>query len=154
MTDTETKQPVSILLVVYTRGGEVLLLKRRTPPVGTWQSITGSLQWGEQPLNAARRELREETGIRTSRVPRKSGKINRFQIAPEALHLYADGVTENIEHVYFLQLAAPCTVQLNREEHDAYRWLPLADAIGSVWSWSNRQALEALAEQFPTKIVD
>lgn len=154
MTDTETKQPVSILLVVYTPGGEVLLLKRCTPPVGAWQSITGSLQWGEQPLTAARRELREETGIQTSRVPRKSSMVNRFQIVPEALHLYADGVNENTEHVFFLQLATPCVVQLNHEEHDAYQWLPLAYAIRSVWSWSNRQALEALAEQFPTKIVD
>jgi dATP pyrophosphohydrolase len=87
-------------------------------------------------------------------VLRESGTVNRFQIVPEALHWYADGVTENTEYVFFLELTAPCVVQLNYKEHEAYRWQPLADAIDSVWSWSNKQALEALTEQFPTKIVD
>ena len=51
-----------MLVVIYTAGGEFLLLERRKPP-GFWQSVTGSLEWGETADAAARRELIEETGI-------------------------------------------------------------------------------------------
>ena len=48
--------------MIATFAGEFLLL-RRTRPVGFWQSVTGSLEPGENPRQAARRELWEETGL-------------------------------------------------------------------------------------------
>ena len=56
------RRPESVLIVIYTTGGEFLLMERRKPP-GFWQSVTGSLEWGETADEAARRELIEETGI-------------------------------------------------------------------------------------------
>src|ERR1700724_588462 len=56
------RRPESVLIVIYTDGGEFLLLERRRPP-GFWQSVTGSLEWGEFADSAARREVIEETGI-------------------------------------------------------------------------------------------
>ncbi|HUH00249.1 MAG TPA: NUDIX domain-containing protein, partial [Gammaproteobacteria bacterium] len=56
------KRPISVLVVVHTRSGEVLLLERIQPP-GWWQSVTGSLEAGETPWDAAVRELHEETGM-------------------------------------------------------------------------------------------
>ena len=63
MADTKFKRPESVLVVVYTRTGKVLLLRRADHPE-FWQSVTGSMEWGdEQPAETAVRELREETGI-------------------------------------------------------------------------------------------
>ena len=60
---TRFKRPESVLVVVYTCTGKVLLLRRADIPE-FWQSITGSMEWGdEQPAETAARELREETGI-------------------------------------------------------------------------------------------
>ncbi len=56
------KRPESVLLIIATRSGDFLLL-RRTQPAGFWQSVTGSLEPGETPRQAAWRELREETGL-------------------------------------------------------------------------------------------
>ena len=50
------RRPESVLIVIYTDGGEFLLLERRRPP-GFWQSVTGSLEWGEFADSAARREV-------------------------------------------------------------------------------------------------
>ena len=40
--DKRFKRPESILVVIYTRHGDVLLMER-TRPAGFWQSVTGSL---------------------------------------------------------------------------------------------------------------
>jgi dihydroneopterin triphosphate diphosphatase len=57
------KIPISVLVVIHTAKGEVLLLERADHP-GFWQSVTGSLDSHDEPLiEAAARELLEETGI-------------------------------------------------------------------------------------------
>jgi len=67
------KVPVSVLVVVHTSALEVLLLERAIRP-GYWQSVTGSLDRLDEPLEeAAIREVREETGIE---VPR--GRLERW----------------------------------------------------------------------------
>ncbi len=50
------RRPESVLIVIYTAGGEFLLMERRRP-AGFWQSVTGSLVWGEMADECARREL-------------------------------------------------------------------------------------------------
>ncbi len=62
MTNDRFRVPESVLVVVYARPDQVLLLERRDRP-GFWQSVTGSLEPGEAPRDAARRELAEETGL-------------------------------------------------------------------------------------------
>ena len=56
------KRPESVLVLVYTLAGEVLMLRRKYPR-DFWQSVTGSLEWDEVPIDAAIRELQEETGL-------------------------------------------------------------------------------------------
>jgi len=56
------KQPVSALIVIYTRALEVLLLERADFP-GYWQSVTGSRDGDESLRDTAIREVREETGL-------------------------------------------------------------------------------------------
>src|SRR6476646_8960366 len=50
--------------VAVWRGGEVLLVKRgRAPFAGLWSFPGGGVELGERLEEAARREVREETGI-------------------------------------------------------------------------------------------
>jgi 8-oxo-dGTP diphosphatase len=51
-------------VVCFNAVGEVLLIQRGTPPrLGEWSIPGGKLEWGEKAINAALRELREETGV-------------------------------------------------------------------------------------------
>jgi dATP pyrophosphohydrolase len=136
------KRPESVLIVVYTRALECLLLERITPP-GFWQSVTGSLRWDETAADAAVRELAEETGLPGVGLV-DSGLTQRFPIAPEWRARYAPDVTENLEHWWYLELPQRREITLSPTEHTAYRWLALDDATALVSSWTNRAALERL----------
>ena len=139
------KRPESVLVVVHT-AAEVLLLER-TRPAGWWQSVTGSLDEGETPVEAAARELAEETGLAPAGL-RDLGLAVRFPIHPEWRHRYAPGVTENLEHAFAILVPGPVPVRLEPGAHRAFAWLPAADAVARASSWTDRQAIEAaLASQ-------
>ncbi|QID18516.1 dihydroneopterin triphosphate diphosphatase [Nitrogeniibacter mangrovi] len=141
------KRPVSVLVVVHTRTGHTLLL-RRQPPTRFWQSITGSLEPGETPHEAAVRELAEETGLIAASADLHDWQLqNRFPIPPKWAARYAPGVRFNTEHAFSLQLPAPCDVRLAPGEHDAAEWLPLHKAIDRAWSWTNRDLMRLILAQ-------
>ena len=141
------KLPVSVLVVVHTRDLQVLLLERAQRP-GYWQSVTGSLDWLEEPLEqAAAREVREETGIDAAagRLSRWN-MANTFEIYGHWRHRFAPGVTHNTEHVFGLALEVPPPVMLAPQEHTAFAWLPWPEAARRCFSWSNRDAIRMLGE--------
>jgi dATP pyrophosphohydrolase len=135
------KRPESVLVLVYTVAGEVLVLER-VWPAGLWQSVTGSLEWGELPPAAARRELAEETGL-TGIEPIDCRRMNRFPILPAWRARYAPGVRENLEHVFRVELAHRRPVTLNPKEHTRSRWMERDAAARLVFSWTNREAIWA-----------
>lgn len=56
--------PVPAVGIVCLRGEEVLLIRRGTPPrQGEWSLPGGRIEAGERAVDAALRELREETGV-------------------------------------------------------------------------------------------
>ena len=117
------KQPVSVLVVIYTADLEVLLLERADHP-GYWQSVTGSCEPGETLHDTALREVREETGLDASQYALGDWrKQNDYENYPHWRHRYSPGITRNTEHVFGLQLPHPVAVQLAPYEHLNFQWL-------------------------------
>lgn len=135
------KRPESVLVVIYSKDAQVLMLER-AEPCGFWQSVTGSLHEGESAIDAARRELNEETGLVGELI--ETGLSNTFPIIPAWRARYAPEVSHNHETVFALQLDSICTVRLNPAEHVAQVWLPREQAAQKASSWTNREAILAL----------
>ena len=146
-----SKIPESVLVVIYTPALDVLLIERADQP-GFWQSVTGSKDFADEPLDqTCIREVAEETGIVISAtelppgVPRSAlrdwGLRNVYEIYPVWLHRYAPGVTHNTEHVFGLCVPAGTLVTLSAREHLQHVWLPWRAAADRCFSPSNAEAL-------------
>ncbi len=140
--DPPFRRPESVLIVIHTAGGEFLLLERCRPP-GFWQSVTGSLEWGEMPDEAARREVVEETGI-TQGLLRNLQWTQVYDILPSFGKKYAPGVTRNLEHAFALKLVSRVPVTLSPSEHSQYRWESADGAVDLASSESNRAVIRQL----------
>jgi dATP pyrophosphohydrolase len=141
------KQPVSVLVVIYTTALEVLLLERADHP-GYWQSVTGRREADETLFDTAIREVGEETGLDTSPYVLSDWQLqNQYEIYPHWRYRYAEGVTQNTEHVFGLQLPQSTNVTIAPREHLNYQWLPWQAAADKVFSPSNREAILQLPER-------
>jgi dATP pyrophosphohydrolase len=137
------RRPESVLIAIHTDGGEFLLLERRRPS-GFWQSVTGSLEWGESADSAARREVVEETGIRQGVLVNLQW-TQVYEILPAFGKVYAPGITRNLEHAFSLRLTRPLPVVLSDLEHVQYRWVSGAEAVDMVSSSTNRAVIDSLS---------
>jgi dATP pyrophosphohydrolase len=99
---------------------ELLQLRRaREDYMGhTWQTVRGRHEGNETAWQAALRELREETGL----TPREFYKLSNM----EMFYLVHD---DTIWHApsFVAVVSRDDVVKLN-EEHDAFRWVPMASA--------------------------
>ncbi len=142
------KIPISVLVVIHTPDLQVLLIERADRP-GFWQSVTGSLDAEDEPLEAtAVREVSEETGIDARRYPLCNwNKQNQFEIFSRWSGRYPPGTTHNQEHVFSLEVPGPLPVTLAPKEHLQYVWLPWKEAAEKAFSWSNAAAIRELPER-------
>ena len=141
------KQPVSVLVMIYTPQLDVLLLERADRP-GFWQSVTGSREGEESLRETAMREVLEETGFQAEKYNFADWQLSReYEIFPHWRHRYAPGVTRNVEHVFGLELPAQLPVTLAPDEHLRYEWINWREAAPKVFSWTNVEALRALGER-------
>lgn len=120
----------------------------RADKAGFWQSVTGSIEGDESPYDAAIREVKEETGLNALDYDFQDWQVsNTYEIYPHWRHRYADGVTENVEHLFGLTLPKPLDITLAPDEHVRYEWVDWREAAQRVFSWTNVDALKRLGEK-------
>tara|TARA_B110000196_G_C21048468_1_gene616099 strand:- start:376 stop:828 length:453 start_codon:yes stop_codon:yes gene_type:complete len=138
------KIPISSLVVIYTKQLDILLLSRADKS-NFWQSVTGSLEADESPLETAKREVLEETGIVCENYLLQDWNLSHeYKIFSHWQYRYAPGVIYNTEHIFGLELPEKLPVTLSPNEHIDFQWVTLEEAKKTVFSWTNVKALEKL----------
>jgi dATP pyrophosphohydrolase len=125
----------------------------RADKPGYWQSVTGSLEQAETPLQTAIREVQEETGLDARNYALQDWHVsNIYEIYPHWRHRYAPEVTHNTEHLFGLLLPEPLPIKMAPDEHVQYEWVDWREAAKRVFSWTNVDALSKLGERHGLKL--
>ncbi|HEY4218823.1 MAG TPA: ATPase, T2SS/T4P/T4SS family [Gemmatimonadaceae bacterium] len=127
------------VLVIRPRpdGWRVLALQRgmgtRCP--GSWETVHGHIEAGEEPEDAAVRELREETGLAVER-------LYNVRVAP--FYLHKQHIVQ-LAVVFAAFIAEPANVVIGGE-HQAAEWLSVDDALARFSFPEERQSLRVAVE--------
>ena len=128
--------------VVVRREGAYLVLRRTPERHGYWNLVAGALEWGEEAAAAARRELREETGLVAEVRELERYAYDLADEPPDVRARFAPEV-ETVQLHTFLAEAPPGWEPVLDEEHDAYRWCSADEAVALLAYPEPREAVRA-----------
>ena len=136
------KNNQSVLVVIYTKDtNRVLMLQRQDDP-DFWQSVTGTIESDETPKNTAIRELWEEVRLEISENSTALFDCKEsieFEIFPHFRYKYAPNVTHCREYWFLLAMEQEFEPVLS--EHLAYQWVSPEQAIQMTKSSNNAEAI-------------
>jgi len=128
--------PIEVEAILFKRSNkkiEYLLLKRIAERGGFWQPITGGLEEGETKIEALRREVREETGIK-----------NIIRIIEDVHYFEFSDPSPYKEYAYGVEVSPTETIILDKKEHSEFRWCSFQEALDLMKWKGNKEALKKL----------
>jgi dATP pyrophosphohydrolase len=122
----------------------ILLLKRKSPPVGAWAPVSGRIESGETAWQTALREIREETGLAKGALF-TTGIVDSF---------YDPGAnTIELMPIFMFAIERETTVTLDDSQSE-YAWLGVDAALARLTFAGHKSALETIARDFIKRAPD
>lgn len=131
---------IDVYLMEQTADGwRVLTLQRSltTRCPGAWETVHGRIEAGEEPEDAALREVREETGLEVQRL---------YNVTVQPFYLHKLHMVE-LAVVFAAFVDSGATVTLG-DEHSGHEWLDAASAADRFFWPRERTALEEVLHLF------
>ena len=142
MISLKYKNNQSVLVVIYAKSSNRVLMLQRQDDSTFWQSVTGTLEANETPRTTAIREVGEEVGLKieeSSTALFDCKESIEFEIFPHFRYKYAPNVTQCHEHWFLLAVEQEFEPILS--EHLAYQWVSPEQAIQMTKSSNNAEAI-------------
>jgi dATP pyrophosphohydrolase len=135
---------IAFVVAGHGEAARVLLLKRKTAPVGAWCPVSGRIEAGEPAWQTALREIGEETGL-------KNGTLYTTGVTDS----FYDPAANTIElmPVFLFMIAHEMKVTLD-DAQDDYAWLSVEAALAQLTFAGHKTALEVIRRDFLDRAPD
>ncbi len=151
-TDKRPYRPcVGVMLL--DKDGKVFVGNRIDTPGNHWQMPQGGIDEGEEPLEAALREVQEETGIPPNKVEliQESAHWRHYELPGPLSRRIWKGRYQGQKQKWFAMrfLGSDSDIDLNyhKPEFDAYQWVTIADLPDMIVPFK-RDTYEKVVEEF------
>lgn len=121
---------------------EYLLIRRCGTLQGNWQMVSGKVDVQENAIDAAKRELLEETGLIADKFYSADYVETYFDPRHNAIFMAP---------VFLAVIEKSQQVVLSPTEHDAYKWVSFKEALNYLEFSGQRNALLHIDEHFLKK---
>jgi ADP-ribose pyrophosphatase YjhB (NUDIX family) len=138
------KQTVSAGGVIVNPRGEILLVNQRG---NSWSLPKGHVDEGEDLLSAARREIREESGVEELHLVRTLGSYQRARIGKDG---GGEDTGEQKTLHFFLFTTTQMALQPEDKDNPEARWVAREAAAAMLTHPSDRAFLEQLIPELAT----
>ena len=129
---------IQIVAILFRKGNgktQYLIAKRIPEKGGFWQPITGGLEEGETKIEALKREIREETGIKN--IIRIIESVHYFEFSdPHSMKAYVFGV----------EISPNEKIVIDEKEHCEFEWFSFHEALRLMKWKEEKEALKKLNE--------
>ncbi len=141
LNQTKIKPSIVVVHVVRLSNGkpECLLLRRCSSLAGNWQMVSGKVEPKEKFVDAAKRELIEETGLVADKLYSADFIETYFDARHDAVFMAP---------VFVAFVTSEQEIKLSTKEHDQYKWLEFSEAINYLDFSGQRNALKHINEHF------
>ena len=134
--------PIQIQAILFrkiNRETQYLLLKRISSIGGFWQPVTGGIEEGETKIQALKREVLEETGIKNV------ARIIKDVHYCEFWDYFKREARQRLikEHVFGVEINSNEKITISRE-HTEYKWCSFKEALKLLKWKENKEALKKL----------
>ncbi|MCW5771130.1 MAG: RNA pyrophosphohydrolase [Rhodospirillaceae bacterium] len=127
-------------ILLFNRTGLVFVAQRRDTPGEAWQMPQGGIDSGEEPRQAALRELEEETGTAKAEIVAETGGWLLYDLPPDLAGKMWGGRYRGQAQKWFAArfLGTDGDIDIHKHDHPEF----------SAWKWAPLDSLPALIVGF------
>ena len=136
-------------IMLFNRDGKVFVGKRIDQTVESWQMPQGGIDKGEEPRQAALRELQEETGTDKAEIIAEMEKWVTYDLPEHLIGVAFYGKYRGQKQKWFAMRFTGTDADIDLMKHEpefsAFRWVDLAELPGLIVPFKRKSYEQVVA---------
>ena len=142
-------------VILLNKDNNVFVGKRKDNPVDKWQMPQGGIDQGEKPIDAAYRELEEETGTKSAKILFEHESWFEYELPNELIGKVISGFKGQRQKWFLMKFTGnDSEFNLNKHtpEFDEWMWRDLSTMPNLVVDFK-KKLYEELVKEFTEEII-
>ena len=148
----EEKLPMrnGVGVIILNKQNKVFVGKRKDNPINKWQMPQGGVDFGEDYLSAMKRELSEETSIRSIKILKEIDKFYEYELPKNLVGIIWKGKFRGQKQKWFIAKFIGDEKEINLKtknpEFIEWKWIPVDELTEVIVDFKKEVYLKLLKE--------